>query len=204
MPKDGESWDVGDGPIVVAELDSADCERGVVVWRTDHHFRASADKETMNQIAARQFTALVRWRCRGAPELEFETHQSGFESAEAAALAANGLGHGGFDELLVEPGTVTLLRDGIAHDGCRLCVFGWVSIGAEFPGVPREWAFERTDHIAEYNAAIGERFAPYAFRVVDELTREDVAVEFLVTPQGVSLVVSRTEVRRPQSTPAAV
>ncbi len=158
----------------------------------------------MNQFGARQFTALVRWRCRGVPELEFETHQTGFESAEAAALAANGLGHGGFDELLVEPGAVTLLRDGIAHDGAFLSVFGWVSIGAEFPGVPREWAFERTDQVSDCTAAIGERFAPYAFRVVDELTREDVAIEFFVTPHGVSLLVTRAEVRRPQSTSAAV
>lgn len=158
----------------------------------------------MNQFGAGQFTALVRWRCRGVPELEFETHQTGFDSAEAAALAANGLGHRGLDELLVEPGAVTLLRDGVAHDGGCLCVFGWVSIGAEFPGVPREWAFERTDHIAEYTAAIGERFAPYAFRVVDELTQEDVAVEFFLTSQGVSLLVTRAEVRRPQSMLPAV
>lgn len=149
----------------------------------------------MIQLCAGRFTALVRWRCPGVPDLELETHQPGFDSAPAAALAANGLGDRALDELVLECSAVTALRDGVAQDGGCLAIVGWVSVCSTVSGVPREWAFERTERFAEHVARLTPvgRFTPYAFRVVDEQTGDDITVEFLITPQGLGILVAASD-----------
>lgn len=153
----------------------------------------------MTQPHPPRFTALVRWRSDAAPGLELETHHGHFRSAESAALAANGLGWDAFDELVVEHGTATLRRDGIAQNAHCTTIVVWIEVSGVAAGVPVDWAFERIEGPLEDICAVDrpEHFRPHSFRVIDD-RGEDVAVEF-VSQRGMTVVIARPAPRAGRS-----
>lgn len=156
----------------------------------------------MTEVSSRRFVALVRWRSAITPELELETHHAGFLSAEAAALAANGLGAQGFDELVLDHGTLTIQREGVAVAGAGgPMVIAWISVGPPPAGVPREWAFERIEGgLAQVGAVDrAERFTPSSFRVIDQTTGEDIGIDFLITRSRITVLITRSITGRKRS-----
>lgn len=200
MPHDRERWDArGSALSIIGDTDWANGERGAVVRVHRHRFAISVDKENMTQPRPSRFTALVRWRSDAAPGIELETHHEHFRSAESAALAANGLGWDAFDELVVERGTATLRRDGIAQIAHCTRIVVWVEVSGVAAGVPSDWAFERIEGALEDVCAADrpEHFRPHTFRVIDD-HGEDVAVEFL-RQRGITVVIARPAARTGRS-----
>jgi hypothetical protein len=64
-------------------------------------------------MSQEHFTARIRWQADADPSWEIETSHDGFESAEDAALFANGFLEAGADELRLESGRLLMtLTDG--------------------------------------------------------------------------------------------
>jgi len=141
--------------------------------------------------AGRSFSALVRWRSRLHPQWEVDTLHPGFLSAEAAALAANGLGAAGFEELRLEQGDMVV----VDTNGGRASVEGdvvlWTAPKAPLD-LPEDFRFERVDGTARELSRRGldGGFEPRRFRVIDDGTGADVDARLIVGRSRVVVFVS--------------
>jgi hypothetical protein len=157
---------------------------------------AGADKQSMLGNA-RSFSALVRWRSVGNRAWEIDTRHSGFVSAEEAAMAANGLGCGGFEKLVLERGDLFT----IGVNGQRLQVEEEIAVwtmAAAPLDLPEDLQFERVDESPGLLSAKGldGLFEARRFRVLDDETGRDVAVRFAVGRSRVVVLVGGLKAER--------
>jgi len=138
----------------------------------------------------RSFSALVRWRSRLHPEWEVDTRHPGFPSAEAAALAANGLGTDGFEELRLEREVLFV----VDLSGRRASVEGDIALWTTPTtlDLPEDFRFERVDGSVHEMSRRGldGGFEPRRFRVIDDGTTADVDARLLVGRSRVVVLVS--------------
>src|SRR4051794_12753105 len=92
----------------------------------------------------RSFSAVLRWRSRLHPEWEVDTRHPSFPSAEAAALAANGLGTDGLEELRLERGKLFVVDVSGRRAMVRGDVVFWTVPAAPLD-LPDDFRFERAD-----------------------------------------------------------
>ena len=157
---------------------------------------AGADKQSMF-AKARSFSALVRWRSVANGAWEIDTRHSGFVSAEEAAMAANGLGCGGFEKLVLERGDLFT----IGMNGQRLRVEEEIAVwtmAAAPVDLPEDLRFERVDEspIALSAKGLDGLFEARRFRVLNDETRRDVAVRFAVGRSRVVVLVGGLKAER--------
>jgi hypothetical protein len=147
---------------------------------------------------ARSFTALVRWRSLEDSAFEIDTRHTGFESAEEAAMAANGLGCDGFAKLMLERGELFT----VSVNGQRVLVehevVVWTMPTAPLD-LPDDLQFERVDESPGLLSAKGldGAFEGRRFRVLDADTGRDVAVRFAVGRSRVIVLVGGLNAERP-------
>jgi len=137
------------------------------------------------------FSALVRWRSRLHPEWEVDTRHPGFPSAEAAALAANGLGTGGFEELRLERGDLFVVDIGGRRASVEGDVMLWTAPTAP-RDLPEDFRFERVDGSVHELSRRGldGGFEPRRFRVIDDGTAADVDARLIIGRSRVVVLVS--------------
>lgn len=139
----------------------------------------------------RSFSAVVRWRSRLHPEWEVDTRHTSFRSPEAAALAANGLGTEGLEELRLERGELFVLD----VEGRCIRVEGEVvlwTVPAAPHKLPDDFRFERVDGTAQELSRRGldGGFEPRRFRVLDDGTGADVHMRLIAGRLHVVVFVS--------------
>ena len=155
-----------------------------------------ADKQSMVG-KARSFSALVRWRSEGNGAWEIDTRHSGFDSAEEAAMAANGLGCSGFAKLVLERGDLFT----IGVNGQRLLVDTEIvvwTMAAAPADLPEDLQFERVDETPGLLSAEGldGLFEARRFRVLDNESGRDVSVRLAVGPSRVLVLVGELKAER--------
>lgn len=136
------------------------------------------------------FSALIRWRSDSGSVWELDTRHSGFPTAEAAAIAANGLGVDGFAKLLLTKEKLYT----VDVNGRREPVTGEVVIWelpVAPPDVPEDMRFERVkDSLADLSArGLDGVFSASRFRVVEDESEVDVDIRLSVAQSQVVVLV---------------
>jgi len=145
----------------------------------------------------RSFSALVRWRSRLHPDWEVDTRHPGFPSAEAAALAANGLGTDGFEELRLEQGRLFVVNVNGRRASVEDDVVLWTTPAPPLD-LPDDFRFERVDGAIHELSRRGldGGFEPRWFRVMDDGTGTDVHARLIVGRSRVVVFVSSASLVR--------
>jgi hypothetical protein len=123
-------------------------------------------------------------------EWELDTQIGSFDSAAAAALAANGFGDDGIEELRLE-GEQLVLIDVV---GRRRSPAGEITVWKLSPRglpLPAEMLFERVEYSLADLSALGldGGFEPRQYRVVDDGSGSDVPIRIVVGGSRVMLLV---------------
>jgi hypothetical protein len=143
------------------------------------------------------FSALVRWRSEIDPAWELDTRHRGFTTAEAAAMAANGLGVNGFEKLRLDKGRLFVIdlnaRSQLVQG--EVAIWMMVPVAAD---VPDDFRFERMDETLTALSASGLDgfFRPKHFRVVDDGSDADVDISLAVGRSRVVMLFRRAHPRR--------
>ena len=137
------------------------------------------------------FSAVVRWRSRLHPEWEVDTRHTSFRSPEAAALAANGLGANGLEELRLVRGELFAL---VVNGRCAKVegdVVLWTA-PASPRDLPDDFRFERVVGTVQELSRRGldGGFEPRRFRVLDDGTGADVHTRLIAGRSRVVVFVT--------------
>ena len=153
--------------------------------------QAAVDKEDMRR-AARSFGVVIRWRSRMHPEWEIDTRHGRFETAAHAALAANGFGKDGIEELRLENRRLALIdirgRRIAPHDGVTV----WKLSDGPL-GLPCEMLFERVAYTVAELSALGfdGGFEARQYRVIENDSGRDVPLRLTVGRSRILVVLDK-------------
>lgn len=139
----------------------------------------------------RSFSAVLRWRSRLHPEWEVDTRHPSFPSPGAAALAANGLGACGLEELRLERGRLFVVNVSGRRTKVRGDVVIWTVPAAPLD-LPDDFRFERADETVQELSRRGldGGFEPRSFRVIEDRTGADVHALLIAGRSRVVVFVS--------------